>query len=106
MEANLANRSLYIGAIVGRFIFGILLLTSAKESKFPIIFKLLGGLALLASITFILIGQEGFINFVATLLPVFKPYSRMVGFLTVVFGGFLIYAFLEAKKSEIIEDKR
>ncbi len=98
LEANLDNPTLYFGAIIGRLAFGLLLVKMAKESKHPMVIKIIGFIAIIAAISFILIGSVGFQNFVSSLIPVFKPYGRIVALFTIAFGSFLIYTFLEEKK--------
>ena len=100
LEANTENTSLYISAIVVRFIFGILFLVAAKESAYPMVIKILGTLFIIAAIIFMLMGQESFQHLMASLILRFKPFAPVSGILSIAFGGFLIYAF---SKKKIIE---
>ena len=98
LEDNTENSSLYISAIVGRFVLGILLIIAAKESKFPLFFKIFGYLAIIAAIVFIFIGHENFQHFMASIIAEFKPYAPISGLIVVAVGGLFIYAFSGIKK--------
>ncbi len=93
IENNMETNALYISAIVVRLVFGILFILTAKESRYPVVFKALGYLFVLAAIVFIFIGQERFIDFISSVIPHVNPYARIVSVLVIAFGGFLVYAF-------------
>ena len=97
LEDNTENSSLYISAIVGRFVLGIILIMAAKESKFPLFFKIFGYLAVIAAIVFIFIGHENFQHFMASIIAEFKSYARISGLIVVAVGGLFIYAFSRKK---------
>ena len=101
MENNRVNTSLYIAAIVARFVFGILFIAAARESKYPGVIKFLGYLFILAGIIFTFIGQESFQNLMTALIPAVKPYAAVSGLLSIAFGGFLIYSFSRNKELEL-----
>lgn len=90
---NLDNTSMYISAIVGRLVFGILFVTAAKESKYPTGIKFLGYLMIIAAIIFIFNGIEGFQDFMSSLIPNIKPYAFLHGLFGMGIGGLIIYAF-------------
>lgn len=92
IEDDLEKESLYFSAIIGRFIFGILLILVAKESKYPIFFKIFGYLVIIAAIVFIFIGHEGFKDMITSVIPVFKPYGVVAGIVVIALGSFFIYA--------------
>jgi hypothetical protein len=96
---NSVDSSLYIGVIVFRLIFGFLLLWTAELSKYPKVIKLFGYLAIIAALTFILIGLDGFQNFISEIIPLFTAQSQTAGLLSIAFGGFLIYAYSGNKES-------
>ena len=81
LENNIETKSLYIGAIVGRLVFGIILILFAKESKLPGLFKIFGYLAIIAAIVFIFIGHDGFQSFLSSFFPLFffVPDSQFQG---------------------------
>ena len=93
LEDNTENSSLYISAIIGRLVFGILLIIAAKESKYPLFFKIFGYMAIIAAIVFIFIGHENFQHFMASIIAEFKPYAPISGLIVMAVGGLFIYAF-------------
>lgn len=100
IENNMENTSLYISAIIVRLVFGILFILASKESKYPGVIKFFGYIFIIAAIIFILIGQEHFQNFISSIFPIVTPYTLVSGLFSIVFGGFLIYAFSRNKKLE------
>ena len=98
IENNMENTSLYISAIVVRLVLGIIFIVAAGKSKYPGVIKFFGYLLIIAAIIFIFIGQESFQNFIASLIPNFKPFAPVAGLLIIAFGGFLIYAFSRNKE--------
>ena len=101
IEDSRENESLYIIAISVRIVFGISLFISAKETKYPLIFKVIGVIAIVAAITFILIGPENFQDLVTSIMTSIRPYGRIGSLFTIAFGGFLIYAFKKKKNITI-----
>ncbi|NNC94723.1 MAG: hypothetical protein HKN92_04120 [Chitinophagales bacterium] len=97
---NIENISLYISAIVARLVLGGIFIVAAGESKFPHVLKFFGYLFIIAALIFIIIGQENFQDFIATIIPAVKPFAPISGLLCIVFGGFLIYAFSKKKELE------
>ena len=93
MENNLTDTSLYKGAILVRSAFGILLVYTAKISKYPRVIKFFGYLALLTALTFIIIGHDRFQDFMSAAMSIFEDHSLITGLFVMVFGGFLSYAF-------------
>ena len=99
MEGELENSWLYPTAIIARLALGVLLIVSANQSRYPTIIKVLGAIAVIAALTFILMGRENFYGFISTIITDFKPYGRIAGVIVIAFGGFLIYAFSGKKES-------
>jgi hypothetical protein len=93
LEANTNNTVVYIIAIVFRLLLGVLFIGYASRSKFPAVFKVLGGIALIAAILFIFIGKEGFEDLITWVLHSFRSFGRISGLFVIAFGGFIIYAF-------------
>ena len=96
---NSVDSSLYIGVIVVRLTLGFLLVWTAKLSKYPRVITIFGYLAIIAAITFILIGHDGFQNLISEIIPMFTANSQMAGLFSIAFGVFLIYAYSGNKKS-------
>ena len=82
----------YSTAIVGRIILGGILILAARQSKFPMVLKVLGYLSLVAAFVFLIIGHSGFADFISSLLPQFQHFAPLAGILSAAFGFFLIYA--------------
>jgi len=101
LESNLDNSTFYFAAIIGRFLFGLLLMLAAKVSKYPIAIKLFGLLSIIAAISFFIIGPVGFQDFLSSLIPFYKPYGPMMGLIGIIFGGFIIHAFLGERSSPL-----
>jgi len=93
IEINKNSNTLYISAILARFIFGILFIVLAKESRYPVAFKVLGYLFILAALSFVIIGKDAFQNFIASLIPHVSPYAILSGVVAMAFGVFILYAF-------------
>ncbi len=92
------TKGIYFAAIGARLLLGSILLATASQAKFPIAIRVLGGVSVLAALIFLLIGHQNFIELLSYLLPGMKPYAWMSGFLSIGFGGFLIYAFMNKKE--------
>jgi len=99
IENNMEKTTLYVFAIVVRFILGIIFLVTAKETKYPNVIKFLGYLFIIASILLIFMGQVRFQHFITYIFPHVNPFILAVGVLAIAFGAFLIYAF--SRKNEL-----
>lgn len=94
LRNNLDKLSLHITAVAVRLIIGILLLSQASSSKFPLTIEILGWLSLVAATTFALMGRGNFIRLMSWALSLLKPFGRVGGSFAAAFGAFLIYAFI------------
>jgi len=97
MENNIMDSTVYIAAIVSRLILGVLLIIAAKRSNFPMVIKIIGYLAVITAIVFLIIGQNRFQEFVLNMIPNLQAYAPMIGIIAVLLGGFLFYAFTEKR---------
>jgi len=100
MEDNMESTALYLSAIAGRLVFGILFIAAARDSKYPGVMKLFGYLFIIAAVIFVFIGKESFQSFMASIVPDAKPFAPLSGLLSIGFGVFLIYAFSGNKELE------
>lgn len=91
IESNLASSWLYFFAIVMRIILGVALLKTASASRHPLVFLVIGGIALAAALIFLVIGHEHFQHMMATLVPYFENTGKWSGIVALAFGVFLIY---------------
>ncbi|ALM09060.1 hypothetical protein SB49_15625 [Sediminicola sp. YIK13] len=98
IKDNMENTSLYITAIGIRLVIGLLFIVAARQSKYPAAIKLIGYLFIVAAIVLMFIGPGGFQHFISTIIPEVKPYAPLAGILSMVFGGYIIYAFTTNKK--------
>jgi len=99
LEENIENQSLYLIAIVVRFVIGILLIWGARDSKYPSGIKVIGFVGIIAAIILIIIGQEGFQNLMFSVIPPFKPYIKITSLVIIAFGAFLFYAIIAKKNN-------
>ena len=94
LQNNLETVSLQVLAVVIRLIIGIILILYADESKFPVTIEILGWLSIVAAVTFTVIGRRQFLKLMTWAFSLLIPYGRVGGLFAMVFGGFLIYAFI------------
>ena len=78
-------------AIVVRLVLGAALITAAAESRFPVVFQVLGSVAILAAIGLAIMGRARMRKFVAWLDRLATLFIRLWLLLGIAFGGFLIY---------------
>ena len=73
-------------------LLGRILIQQSTHSKFPLIIEILGWLMMLATLFLLLLGRPRIMRWLMTKL---KQLSRLTGLFALVFGAFLIYAFLQ-----------
>ena len=100
IEDNKENTSLYVSAIIVRLVLGVLFIVTASSSKYPVAFKFFGYLFILISIIFVFIGHDSFQRLLTSLIPDVEPYAPLSGVLSIIFGGFIIYALATNKELE------
>ena len=100
IEANMRNYSIYISAIIIRLVFGVLFIIVARKSKYPSVATFLGYVFIIAAIIFVFLGQENFQHLITSLIPNVRPYAPVSGLFSIVFGGFIVYAFSSSKEIE------
>ncbi|MBT8235479.1 MAG: hypothetical protein KJO04_04755 [Bacteroidia bacterium] len=91
IESNQESSWLYFFAVVMRLIMGAALVKTASISRFPLVFKIIGYIALAAAFIFLIIGHDRFIHVLSTLVPYFENTGGWVGIFALAFGVFLIY---------------
>ena len=85
---------IYIAVIV-RLVLGLALIIVAPASLFPIVFRALGMIAIVAAIALVLIGRERIRRFIAWWSErLSAPIVRLWLLFGVAFGGFLVYGIL------------
>lgn len=98
IEINMGSTTLYLSAIVVRLVLGMLLFFAARDSKYPTVIKFFGYLFVIAAFLLVFMGEENFQNFIASMIADAMPFAPIAGLLTMLFGGFLIYAFSSNRK--------
>lgn len=95
---TLSNRKtelfVYVAAVSVRLVLGILLVFNASQSGFPLTIKFIGWLSIIAAVVLSVIGHGQFIRLISWVLKCLEPYARFAGYLAIVFGGFLLIAFV------------
>ena len=81
-------------AVIVRILLGVLLIIAAPETRFPVVFKTLGWLSIIAAIVIPFIGRtrlNRFMNWFTNLSPTLVRLWLLFG---IVFGGFLIFSII------------
>lgn len=85
---------LYAFAIGMRLVLGLLLVQAADQSRFPLVMTILGWIFLAAALFLAALGLKRFFRFIRWIMEIMKPWSRAIGLVAVLFGVFLVYAFV------------
>lgn len=94
IERFAATQGLYATAIILRVFLGLLLVTFADLSRFPLTVTVIGWLAVIVAVIFAWMGHGRFTRMMEKILKTASPFGRAFGGLALVFGLFLLYAFL------------
>jgi len=94
LRKNADKLWLHIGAVVVRLLLGVLLISQASISKFPVTVEIIGWIAIFAAIVFTIIGRNNFNHLISWASSLVKPFAGIGGVLSICFGVFLIYAFV------------
>ncbi len=78
-------------AVVLRLILGAALVLVAPESRFPLVFEILGWIAIVAAVGLVLMGRARLRKFVAWFERMPQPLIRIWLLLGVAFGALLVY---------------
>ena len=81
-------------AVIVRLLLGALLIFAAPDARFPVVFKVLGWLSIIAAILIPLLGRtllDRIINWFTTLSSLLVRFWLLFG---IAFGGFLIYCLI------------
>jgi hypothetical protein len=85
---------LYAMAIGVRAALGLLLIVLAERSRFPLTMVVLGWISIAAAVVLQALGRPRFTRFMRWIIRKVKPWARMGGLFAVLFGAFLVYAFM------------
>jgi hypothetical protein len=78
-------------AVVARLVLGAMLISVAPESRFPVVFQVIGGLAIFAAILLPIIGKERIGRLIAWLDEMPDALTRVWLIFGLAFSLFLIY---------------
>jgi uncharacterized membrane protein YidH (DUF202 family) len=84
---------LHVLNVTARVVFGLLMLFSSSQSKFPLITDGIGWFCLVIALLLTSMGRERFKRSFAWAIDLVEANSRVAGSLIMAFGAFLIYAF-------------
>ena len=85
---------LHVFAVVVRLGLGIVLILYANQSRFPLALQIIGGITIAAGVILAVISRARFKRLMTWALDRFANYARAAAVVTLLFGGFLIYAVL------------
>ena len=92
MSTYSKSLKLHVFAVVVRLFLGIVFVTSAQSSKFPLTLQVIGWLFIAAGIILSVIGRNNFKKLAGWALTLDPKYLRAGGVFAILFGGFLVYA--------------
>ena len=87
------HAALRIAAVIARLLIGILLVSQADSSRFPLVIKLIGGVSIIAAVVLWLMGSRNFHRLMSWTLSRANLYMRAGGVIGVVLGAFIVFAF-------------
>ena len=81
----------YVAAAI-RLLIGLILLMAAASSRFPIVLRVFGGLAILGGIATLVIGAAGAQRIADQIPPYVTTAIRGIGAFVMILGAFVVYA--------------
>jgi hypothetical protein len=84
----------YAAAIGVRAVLGLILVQQAMNSKFPLIIEILGWISLAAAVILAALGHGRFTRLMFWIIGKARPIAPVGGLFAVLFGVFLVYAFV------------
>lgn len=94
MEKRDDSPWLYAFAIVVRAVMGVLLIVLADRSRFPLAIIIFGWVFIAAALGLQAMGRPRFTRFIRWTMGKVRPWARWGGLFGVLFGAFLLYAFV------------
>jgi uncharacterized BrkB/YihY/UPF0761 family membrane protein len=92
LRDKLDSLGLHVLAVVVRLLIGFALITYADESRFPLTLQVLGWLSIAAAVALGVIGRNNFRKLMGWAVSLSSAYGQFGGLITLLFGGFLVYA--------------
>ena len=84
----------YAAAIGVRAVLGLVLIQQAASSKFPLVIEILGWISLAAAMILAALGHGRFTRLMFWIIGKARPIAPVGGLFAVLFGAFLVYAFV------------
>jgi len=94
LQANSSKFFVHFFAVIVRLLIGILFISQAPDSTFPVAITALGWIFIIAAICLTAIGRAKFTQLINWVLVKFGRFSPVSGVMALMFGGFMVYAFL------------
>ena len=85
---------MYAAAIGVRAVLGLVLIQQAMNSKFPLVIEILGWISLAAAVILAVLGRRRFTRLMLWIIGKARPFAPVGGAFAVLFGAFLVYAFV------------
>lgn len=93
LSNNVDNLVVHVIAVIVRLVLGYLLIRQAPISRFPAVIEVLGWIFVLAALSLAVLGRVRFQRLLSWVLERFAEFGRVAGIVSILFGGFLVYAF-------------
>ena len=94
LRRQVGKVQLHVLNVVVRIIFGVLLISQSSISKFSFVIETIGWFCISIAVILTLLGREHFNRLISWALTLVETYNRVGAVLIMIFGAFLIYAFI------------
>ena len=94
LQRQVGKVQLHVLNVVVRIIFGVLLISQSSISKFSFVIETIGWFCISIAVILTLLGREHFNRLISWALTLVETYNRVGAVLIMMFGAFLIYAFI------------
>ena len=94
IKENYEKPGMYITAVVLRLALGALFILQSDVSKFPLLMEIIGWFSIAAALTLVAAGRKIFNRIISWALSISRPLLRLGGIVAVLFGVFIVYAFV------------
>ncbi len=85
------TNGLYWFEVLLRIVLGTVMLLVANDSRFPVLFHILGSMSLAAGVGFVLLPRASFERLIRFVIERYGPYTRVGALIPLLAGAFLIY---------------
>lgn len=94
LRRNMHRPALRVAAVVMRLVIGVLLISQAGRSRYPLVIEILGWLSIAAALLLAVMGRRNFNTLMAWAFTFVGRFGRASGAVAAAFGGFLVHAFV------------